>query len=282
MGDQKAIDGRHMSIIARIRPLIEEHGYDGVSVSAMAVAAGVSRATFYRLFPAKEAVRQALRAAGMAPERLGSRDGREALLNAAMERFATDGYAGATVDAIARTAGMSKAGFYWHFAGKEAIFAAMIAHYAPFAAVERIIADAEGADEDPHAVLTRILGAVVAAITPQFALFRTIMIEAFQNPAMGAAVSRNVLGVVLPMVGGYLMRQMAAGRIRPMHPALALQMLVGPLFLHLLTREMFAAQVGALPPVERVIDEIVATYLDGVATGPRTGAGGGSTDGGDG
>lgn len=263
--------------LERIRPLIEERGYDAVSVDAMAAAAGVSKATFYRTFPAKEAVRAALRAAGVAPERLDARNGRELLLDAAMEVFAAQGYAGATIDEIAQATGMSKAGFYWHFDSKEAIFAAVIARYTPFTAIERIIAEADQTDEGPHIVLTRVLNAIVAAITPRFTLFRTIMVEAFQNPAMGAAIARNILGVVLPMVGGYLMRQMARGRIRRMHPAVALQLLIGPLFLHLLTREMFAAQVGDMPPIERVIADIVATFLDGV--GIRPGEYGGNDEG---
>jgi AcrR family transcriptional regulator len=262
------MEARQVAVLARIRPLVEERGYDVVSVDAMAAAAGISKATLYRIFPSKEVVRQALLATGVAPERLDRRDGREALLDAAMEVFATQGFAGATVDAIAQAAGMSKAGFYWHFESKEAIFAAVVARYAPFAAVERIISAGEQADDGPHAVLIAILTAIVAAITPRFALFRTIMLEAFQNPAMGAAVARNVLGVVLPMVGGYLTRQMAAGRLRPMHPALAIQSLIGPLLIHLLTREMFASQFAVTPPIETVITHIVTTFLDGALVRP--------------
>jgi AcrR family transcriptional regulator len=262
------MEARQVAVLARIRPLVEERGYDVVSVDAMAAAAGISKATLYRIFPSKEVVRQALLATGVAPERLDTRDGREALLDAAMEVFATQGFAGATVDAIAQAAGMSKAGFYWHFESKEAIFAAVVARYAPFAAVERIISAGEQADDGPHAVLIAILTAIVAAITPRFALFRTIMLEAFQNPAMGAAVARNVLGVVLPMVGGYLTRQMAAGRLRSMHPALAIQSLIGPLFIHLLTREMFASQFAVTPPIETVITHIVTTFLDGALVRP--------------
>jgi len=259
---------RQNAILGRIRPLIEERGYDAVSVDAMAAAAGISKATFYRIFPAKEAVRQALLAAGVAPERLDARDGREAVLDAAMDLFATQGYAAATVEAIAQAAGLSKAGFYWHFESKEAVFAAVIARYAPFTTVERIVIEGEGVGDDPYLVLTRILTAVVAAITPRFALFRTIMLEAFQNPAMGAAVARNVLGVVLPIIGGYLTRQMAAGHIRQMHPALAIQSLIGPLFIHLLTREMFASQFAVAPPIETVIAHIVTTFLDGALVRP--------------
>ncbi len=130
---------RQQTVIARIRPLIEERGYDAVSVDAMAAAAGVSKATFYRIFPSKEAVRRRSCDAGVAPGQLDTRDGRETLLDAAMDIFAAQGYAGATVDEIAQAAGMSKAGFYWHFESKEAIFAAIIARYAPFARSSSII-----------------------------------------------------------------------------------------------------------------------------------------------
>jgi AcrR family transcriptional regulator len=249
--------------ITRIAPVVEAQGFEAVTVAAMAQAAGISRATFYRIFPSKEAVREALGVAGVPPERLDTRDGREALLDAAMKIFASAGYGNATVDGIAQAAGMSKAGFYWHFESKEAIFAAMIVRYAPFDAAARIVSEGEERGAEPRVVLTAVLTEIARAVTPRFPLFRTIMLEAFQNPTMGELFRRNVLGVAVPMLGGYLMRQTEAGRLRPMHPALALQSLVGPLFLYLLTREMFAAQFSDLPPLEAVIAHIVTTFLDG-------------------
>jgi AcrR family transcriptional regulator len=48
-----------------------------------------------------------------------------ALLAAARERFAADGYSAASLNAIAATAGMTKGAVYHHFAGKEELFAAV-------------------------------------------------------------------------------------------------------------------------------------------------------------
>jgi hypothetical protein len=45
-------------------------------------------------------------------------------------------------------------------------------------------------------------------------------------------------------VGAYVMAQMAAGRLRPMHPLLALQSLIGPIFFHLLTRRLAEQLLG--------------------------------------
>lgn len=73
------------------------------------------------------------------------------------------------------------------------------------------------------------------------------------------------------MVGGYLTRQMAAGRLRPVPPALAMQSLIGPLFIHVLAREMFAAQFAVGPPIETVIAHTVTIFLDGARVHPAGG-----------
>ncbi|MBL9077814.1 MAG: TetR/AcrR family transcriptional regulator [Planctomycetes bacterium] len=54
---------------------------------------------------------------------------RERLLAAATAEFAAAGYAGATLDAIAARASVTKGGLYFHFAGKEELFFAAIDHW---------------------------------------------------------------------------------------------------------------------------------------------------------
>ncbi len=64
--------------------------------------------------------------------RLSASQRREALLDAAIEVFASRGYHGSSIDEIAQAAGISKGLIYEHFAGKKALHAAL---------VEREIAD---------------------------------------------------------------------------------------------------------------------------------------------
>lgn len=54
---------------------------------------------------------------------------RDRLIAAATEQFAAAGYAGATLDAIAARAGVTKGGVYFHFAGKEELFFAVLDHW---------------------------------------------------------------------------------------------------------------------------------------------------------
>jgi TetR/AcrR family transcriptional regulator, acrAB operon repressor len=54
---------------------------------------------------------------------------RERLIGAATIEFAESGYAGATLDGIAARAGVTKGGVYFHFAGKEELFFAVLDHW---------------------------------------------------------------------------------------------------------------------------------------------------------
>ena len=58
--------------------------------------------------------------------RAEGRDGRAALLQAAMEVFAQRGYRDASVDEIAERAGYSKGAIYFHFSGKDDLFFALL------------------------------------------------------------------------------------------------------------------------------------------------------------
>jgi AcrR family transcriptional regulator len=51
---------------------------------------------------------------------------RQAILAAATSVFAQHGFDAATTDEIARAAGLSKGGLYWHFKSKDAILAALL------------------------------------------------------------------------------------------------------------------------------------------------------------
>ena len=51
---------------------------------------------------------------------------RQAILEAAITVFAQHGFDAATTDDIARAAGLSKGGLYWHFKSKDDILAAIL------------------------------------------------------------------------------------------------------------------------------------------------------------
>jgi AcrR family transcriptional regulator len=60
------------------------------------------------------------------PARAEGRDGREELLEAALQVFAERGYRDSSVDEIAERAGYSKGALYWHFSSKDDLFFALL------------------------------------------------------------------------------------------------------------------------------------------------------------
>lgn len=60
------------------------------------------------------------------PRRTAPSDSRDRILAAAAKEFAARGYAGATMDHIARAARLNKAMIYYHFAGKTALYRAIL------------------------------------------------------------------------------------------------------------------------------------------------------------
>lgn len=55
-------------------------------------------------------------------------ENRRAILNAALEVFASDGFRGATVEAIAKTAGMSKPNLLYYYPNKNAVYRTVLEH----------------------------------------------------------------------------------------------------------------------------------------------------------
>ena len=62
-------------------------------------------------------------------------------------------------------------------------------------------------------------------------------------------------------VGAYLMKQMQAGRLRMVHPILALQSFIGPIFFHLMTRPMAERLLGLNMEGEAAVTALAEGWL---------------------
>ncbi len=93
---------------------------------------------------------------------------RTAIIDAAIALFATEGYLGANIDAIAVRARVTKGAVYHHFADKSALFeAAYIA--VEDRLVSTVLEKVEGLDDPRHALLTGMDAFLEECCTPGFA-----------------------------------------------------------------------------------------------------------------
>lgn len=125
--------------------------------------------------------------AGFAPARGGGRaDKRRAITNAARAVFGREGYARASIDAIATEAGVSTRTVYNHFEGKKQLFSAVL-HASATRVADGFVADVErrltGADlEGDLVALGRALAALRGDSPEHFGMVGRIEAEAPHFP----------------------------------------------------------------------------------------------------
>jgi AcrR family transcriptional regulator len=221
----------------------------------VAVEAGVAVRTLYRLFGSRDVL---LREAGCAQ----APSARQRILDAALEQVGRRGLAELSMDDLAATAGVSRATLYRNFPGKSALFGELIRAFSPWEPVADVL-DALP-DGHPDEVMPAVAQAIADAMHDRVGLLLRMVFELLQGDPDTAEGMRHSMARGLPDLVGYLSTQMQAGRLRPMHPVLAIQLLAGPIVVHLFTRPLAEALIGSQTPQE-LLDEIVNAWLRAMA-----------------
>ena len=226
-----------------------------VAVGVIAGRAGVSRATFYRHFGSRASLLNRLQ--------LEPRPGSEArILAAARDMLVRRSLDELSMEELAAAAGVSRGTLYRLVPGKAALLERLIQVNSPFEAVRSIVI--EHRDEPPEVVFPLIGRAVVGVAGERFGLMRAVFYEVTSGSEPALEGFRPLFAATLGLLAEYIERQMAAGRVRPMHPLLALQVLVGPVFFHLMTRPTIERIVGLPMDPESAVDALVAASLEGL------------------
>jgi AcrR family transcriptional regulator len=246
-----------MRILGAARPLLERD--PRASVAAMAAAAGVSRATFHRVVGSRADVVSAL---DMEPDP-GLR-GR--ILDAAIKMVGEVGLARLSMDELAMAAGASRASLYRLFPGKDALFRELVRAFSPLETVALTLERMVG--RPPSEVMPALARAVAAEMGGRVGMVRALLVEVSAMKPEATEGIDFALSRGLGAVGGYLVEEMRSGRLRMMHPVLALQAFIGPIAFHLLTRELAESRLGFEVPLEASVTELAELWLRAMAPGP--------------
>jgi AcrR family transcriptional regulator len=227
------------------------------AVAAIVAEAGVSKATFYRAFGSRGELFAELEA-GPEPDR------RMAVLEAAAVLLARDGLASLSMDELAAQAGVSRAWLYRLYPGKSALFTELVRTFSPMKVVLETTERLRG--EPPEVALPELAVSVWQAISNNIGVVRPLLFEAMRlGPDVRDTVTGEVAPQIIGAIGGYLVEQMQAGRLRHMHPVLAVQAFVGPIIFHVIVRPVLQEGLGIELDTEAAVREFALNFVRGMA-----------------
>lgn len=191
---------------------------------------------------------------------------RQAILHAAKRAFLAHGYSGASMEAIAEAAPVSKPTLYNHFRGKQELFAAVISGQCH--TLLNTLSQAKAEFQDPPASLKVIAGAFVDLIygNESLNLYRLIIAEQRNFPELGELVYRSGPEPVLQQLASYLTELNACGVLRVPDVDSASRLFVGMLKGDSHFRCLLGLQSGLSDSEKRqLIDSAVSLFFRGYA-----------------
>jgi AcrR family transcriptional regulator len=246
-----------------------KRGTDVADVPVIAVAreAGVSRSTLLRrLGGSRTALDEAVRAAGVDPG--GQVPVRARAVEAAAALISESGLASATLEAVADRASCSVHSIYTAFGSRDELLRIVFERHSPIPDLEAVLAEA---CDDLAATVRRLCEALAHALSREPRVAPAMLAEVFARPNTPTVHSLVTSGTphMLAVLGDWLIAQVRAGKIRDLPVVLLIQLLVGPIVIHVLARPIHVDLPEVeVPDLHTVCDVLADAFMRAVATAP--------------
>jgi hypothetical protein len=143
------------------------------------------------------------------------------------------------------------------------LFMSLVKAFSPLEPVSRLMSSMQ--DQPPEVVMPEIARTVFRTVygsgETRVGMLRAMIFEVSSLSPDAEESARELMRTILGSVGAYLMVQMESGRLRRMHPLLALQSFIGPIFFHLMTRPMFQRLLSFEFEGEHAVTELAESWL---------------------
>jgi len=194
---------------------------------------------------------------------------RDQILEAARDIFLRESYTGASMESVAKQAGVSKQTIYNHFANKDELFRALVLDICARSAVA--LGDPEEVlDREPEAVLTHF-GEIVLkhkSCSDTMHLHRLLQLEGRNHPSLAESFYKFGPDRTARWLTQYLEAQVKRGRLQVDEPRVAAEQFVTMLVGYLRMRHLLG-MTGVPDKAERAryVSSAVNIFLNG--TRPR-------------
>jgi len=204
----------------------------------------------------------------MTRRKLPAEERRRQILEAAARVFARKGYHLATTKEIAREAGVSEGTLYNYFSSKREMLLSLTSLLVTDT-LQEVLAHAPV--EDEHAFIEAVLRDRFALIDQNLDLIRTLVQEALQDESLRMELIERMIAEAGTKILAWVQDRTAAGAFRPVNPAVAVAMIMGPLFVIGVFGLDQVTPLGEMPR-EELIRRLADLYLNGLRV--RSGEGG--------
>ncbi len=187
----------------------------------------------------------------MAAEQSESR--KDQILDAALRRFAEQGYAGTSMKAIAAEVGIAPGLIYHYFASKEDLLHEAVRQRSIVPQLREMLT--VSGEESAAKVLQAVAERFNRLLHEREELFRLVWYESRRSEVVASA-HRRAVGEAVALISGYLQSRVDAGELRPHAVEVTAMMLMAPVVMARLRGEP-ADWIPAL--VETLLNGIRAT-----------------------
>jgi len=254
---------RHDLILDAAEKLWTAGGDEGFTMEALAEKAGVSRVTLYRHFANRaEVIAVLARDRGIADAGEDRPDVRMRVIEAARRVFGSEGPGRATIEHIAKVAGIGEATVYRHFGDKAGLLAA-VANESPARRAARELPLSVG--EEFESDLVRFATKTIAFIESNPGMIAMVITEYREQPELFARV-REQQNRTHKILTRHFAEAMRVGRLRTARPEDA-----AGAFVALMFGVALVASLVLLPNdgAEAHARFVVSTFLDGFGARPK-------------
>jgi AcrR family transcriptional regulator len=191
------------------------------------------------------------------------------IVAAAMEVFAEEGFGRATMEAVARRAGVAKGTVFVYFPSKQDLFRAVAqdvlsANFSEFAAA------ASGLDRPLDELIPLLLArAARVGESPTASIIRILVAEARSFPDLAQVWHDEVVAKMLGLLTATIAQAQARGEVRAGDPKLYAFSIFGPMMAGVIFREVFRDVDAELPALTDLAAQHAKAIVDGLRTAPR-------------
>lgn len=240
------------------RKVFEEKGYKDAKIAEIAREADVAPATIYLYFKSKRELFDSLNRPDLMELTPSLEKRKRLIVETALQVFAEQGYAAATMEMIAARCGFTKALLYNYYQSKESLFKEIFKSAGITHQVEESL---KGMEHTDLYGLLKEMGLIFLAMLesqPRRNLLRVVIAESVRFPEIGRSFAENAATPLQKYLSAYLEEQAKAGRFPKIDPVFFAKAYFGILMSFVVTDLLIIGQKELDKPL--LVDKVLTIF----------------------